>query len=840
MDTLERPLNDLLWERQVELEKDMVEAGVARYRTEVDKARQRQAEAQTPAGVRLLMGAVEPTRKALEAFLADAASGKAGRKMLASKFLTGVDPTVAAYIVARVVLDKISYRDNLQTMGIAIGQAIEDEVRFRTFEAIDKAKFDLTQKHLKASRHQRHRKRVIVFQMNRAGVAWQEWTEVERYHVGLKLLELFIEATGLVRIVEGGRMYHCEATEKCLEWLEKAHARHSLLAPVMMPCLIPPKPWSNPLNGGYWTNAIRRQPLVHVRNNAFIDELFGADMPEVYRAVNSLQSTAWSVNKNVLRVLVDMWERGDGIGSVLPSRDQQELPHKPHWLTEEVGKDAMTEDQKAEFKAWKRAASEVHRDNARVVSRRVQTSRTITLAERFANEPEFYYPYYMDFRGRVYPMVPFLSPQGNDMQRGLLHFAKGKALGSEVAAGWLAVHGANAWGFDKASLEDRIGWVEENQAAILRVANDPLVERWWQDADSPWMFLAFCFEWAGFVREGVDFVSHLPVALDGSCNGIQHFSAMLRDPVGGAAVNLVPADKPADIYQRVADVVMEKLRAACAVDHTGDYSCPIDEHHNAPIAQQWLDFGVDRKVTKRPVMVLPYGGTYLSCRDYVEEAVRDRIANGQPNPWGDDRDAFNVALHYLAGIVWSSISEVVVAARSAMSWLRSCASLAAKTGLPINWRTPTGFWVQQAYREQTAERIESRLFGQRVRVTIMRSTDGSAISASDQVQGISPNFVHSLDASALVGCVNLCVDNGVTQFAMIHDSYGTLAADTEMLGACLRHAFVDLYQNHDVLADFRQCIEGMLPVEDRAKLPPPPAKGNLDLSKVLESDFFFA
>ena len=49
-------------------------------------------------------------------------------------------------------------------------------------------------------------------------------------------------------------------------------------------------------------------------------------------------------------------------------------------------------------------------------------------------------------------------------------------------------------------------------------------------------------------------------ALDGTCNGLQHYSAMLRDPVGGAAVNLRPSDTPADIYQTVADWVTDALQ----------------------------------------------------------------------------------------------------------------------------------------------------------------------------------------------------------------------------------------------------------------------------------------
>ncbi len=42
----------------------------------------------------------------------------------------------------------------------------------------------------------------------------------------------------------------------------------------------------------------------------------------------------------------------------------------------------------------------------------------------------------------------------------------------------------------------------------------------------------------------------LPLVLqDGTCNGLQHYAALARDSGCGAAVNLLPADRPQDVYQ---------------------------------------------------------------------------------------------------------------------------------------------------------------------------------------------------------------------------------------------------------------------------------------------------
>uniref|UniRef100_UPI002FBEC18E DNA-directed RNA polymerase n=1 Tax=Escherichia coli TaxID=562 RepID=UPI002FBEC18E len=67
-------------------------------------------------------------------------------------------------------------------------------------------------------------------------------------------------------------------------------------------------------------------------------------------------------------------------------------------------------------------------------------------------------------------------------------------------------------------------------------------------------------EYAGVQHHGLSYNCSLPLAFDGSCSGIQHFSAMLRDEVGGLAVNLLPSETVQDIYGIVAKKVNEILQ----------------------------------------------------------------------------------------------------------------------------------------------------------------------------------------------------------------------------------------------------------------------------------------
>jgi len=57
------------------------------------------------------------------------------------------------------------------------------------------------------------------------------------------------------------------------------------------------------------------------------------------------------------------------------------------------------------------------------------------------------------------------------------------------------------------------------------------------------------------------------------------------------------------------------------------------------------------------------------------------------------------------------------------------------------------------------------------------------------------------------------------------------------LSQILREEFVKMYTEHDVLTELRQHATVVLGTED---VPQPPAKGTLDLNKILNSQYFFA
>jgi len=821
--------------RQMELEKLMRGIGFERVEKAVTSAREDERESETTYGHRLLLDVIDPLSKRISAYLVEAFSGTAGRHQTAAVKMELLNPDAVAYLTAKTVLDALSINKMEQTIANEDGRAVEEEARFQSYQQQLPALMDtIKHDHKKRGKDKAFTKRVLKNRLVKAGAEWSDWRENECVNLGLKLIELFLIENQIVvrepmpvrqakKFASPYRLVLGSGIEKMIKDAKELNA---LLTPGLLPTVVPPKRWTSPFGGAYWTDAIdpRAKRLVKTRNMNYMEDLRHVQMPAVYEAINAVQETTWQINKRVLGVVIEAWNTGREVGS-LPSQRNMELPTMPAVVppckhSEDAAKYRawiMTPDGRA-WKAWRRMAHATHEFNAKTRSRRLQAAKAMWVAQMFEQDAAIYFPHQLDFRSRMYAMPMFLHPQGPDYVRGLLRFANGKPINNPAAKNWLAVHGANSYGIDKVSFFERVDWVRKNQARIMSTALDPMgTVDWWGEAENPWQFLAFCFEWEGFIQHGLGYVSYLPVSLDGTCNGLQHFSAMLRDPIGGAAVNLTANDKPQDIYARVAERVVITLKA-----------------ESDPLAAQWLAFGIDRKLTKRPVMILPYGGTQYACRQYVEEHVLSLVMDkGKTNPFGDDLMG---AVVYLSKIIWHAIGDIVVAAKEAMQWLRSVARLMSKQQLAVVWQTPAGFPVRQAYPEMRSAMVKLTVDGVQRRRRIDVETDG--LDKDRQVNGLSPNFVHSLDAAALMASVIKAKHRGICSFAMVHDSYGTLAADTEVLAGTLRQAFVDLYKKHEVLADLRAAIVAALPAGTEVLAVP--ESGSLNIDEVLGSKFFFA
>lgn len=815
------------------LEQDMMTVGKKRVQRALAKAR----EKRNMLGVRpyrsLMTEWIGPVTDGILAWFDAVKKSKGGPKPIALPMLSQLDPEVAAAVSLKAILRMLGIEQRgLIAIAREIGTSCEHEARFKLWEEEDPADWRKLQQGFRdRGSTQPHQRRSTISVWNKHvsdRMPWIDWAEEERYRVGLELINIVVTSTRRFTVMPDPtwvpKKLRTGAPQKrpiilmpdpdLLSWLDTKMDDELVHQPAWMPTVMPPQKWDGVRGGGYWTHFVKTPPLItfkayheEVRQVA-LSEYDALDMGGTFDAINYIQETPWAINKRVLEVAEKVWEQDLALAGI-PARSKETIPAQRG----EPGTD--------EYKAWAREASETHARNARMVTDGLTTYRTIQLAKRMSDEQAFYFPHRLDFRGRTYPIPVDLMPQGWDLHRGLLTFAKGKPVGQHDEQ-WLAIHLANCCGHDKVSYGERIAWVTSRNAQWRRIAEDPFADRSWavEFADeSPWQILAAVFEWVRFLDEGFGMISSLPIRLDGTCNGIQHLSAMVRDENGGRSVNLVPGNQPRDIYQEVADVVTEMLK-----DKAGN-----------EYARGWLalfDNRVPRSVTKRPVMILPYGGTQHAYFQYTLEWLKKHDQRHE----GFDREDQVKAVQYLVPILWEAVGKTVKRAKEVQDWLQACAKIAASKGKPIYWRTPAGFLVRHFYATEKSVRVRTRIDGQSFLLQVYKET--KELDQQAQVRGIAPNFVHSMDASSLMSCALLCRDNGVECMTVIHDSYGTVAGDVFTLTECLREAFVQTY-SEPVLENYLEaCKEAA--GDDTIQWPTMPKFGNLDIEQIRQSDYFFA
>ena len=535
-----------------------------------------------------------------------------------------------------------------------------------------------------------------------------------------------------------------------------------------------------------------------------------------------------------------------------------------------------------------------------------------SIAKRFIGKT-FYHLYYFDFRGRKYPATAYLHEQGSDLAKGLLLRSDCKAIG-EQGFFWLLIAIANSWagdagrddGYktDKIPLNDRVQWSLDNEEILISYAASPKVNQGWMKADKPWCFLAACNElykarqWASFGdRDIFEYKSYIECYIDGSNNGSQHLSALTRDEITAPHVNLIPSELPGDLYRYVADSVWNclttkikllnikevhfcnqlidtilelKIQIAAAPQGSDKRKELIDDINKLKSENTYLldiaglvfwtrliDNKNRRKVVKRNVMTLPYGGTaYGLGQQQIDDARKHGIPLlfAMEHKWGSfiGREIYeDCKLSLKRPMQLLSVFENAGRKKEnrVKEYEQQVSAFKAKKSdfLPIpltesdmflSWKLPiTDFPVVQHYTEGTVKKIYVQYgppLGARNTTGYFQNTYQLAIcfledskpSQKKQSQGASPNAIHSLDAAHLMITINKCNFPVTT----IHDSYGCLLGDMAELFVVVRESFIELY-NANPLEQLMKDIDGNL---DGIEL------GSLDLNLVLDSEYCFA
>ena len=406
--------------------------------------------------------------------------------------------------------------------------------------------------------------------------------------------------------------YYMVLTDEALDELDGQLEELAAVSPTLAPMVTKPRPWDRHHIGPYNTPMLAQMvPLIKRASpwqNEFVYEgMRDGRLQKACKALNLIQDTPYTINEYIVDA-VD-WVRKRGLTTKLGSFPHMRTVEVPKLSKEEVAQLSLA-DKRVLWRERKQAKAH----NRQAKSNRTKLKRTLKLARDYLSWAEFYLPHNFDRRGRIYHVSDF-GHHNTDHMRAMF-LLRNKTEVTPENEHWLKRQLANCWGnkVDKETFARREAWVDENEADILKAGEDFKGPKdahfaFWSQADDQFQFLAACREWYRYKTARFGYRTGLPIAIDATQSGIQHYAAASLNQHDGDLVNLVldpdPDATPRDLYTACLEVAKQLLEedlaeklALQAADPVNDNERQEIEEYEANINDEAID-GDTRRAMKR-------------------------------------------------------------------------------------------------------------------------------------------------------------------------------------------------------------------------------------------------
>jgi len=379
------------------------------------------------------------------------------------------------------------------------------------------------------------------------------------------------------------------------------------------------------------------------------------------------------------------------------------------------------------------------------------------------NDHIFYQYTEADYRGRIYYTTPFLNFQSNDIARGQteaglrrlkIHIAccYNQTYNKNKLPKWLSTdylpyledEGLDDISVDKMTLEDREAWTDNNIDMLMEIAAEERIEL---SAEKPITLLACVLEIYNALQSDEDYYTYLPIPVDGSNNGWQHLCAMSKDKEAGELVGVVPQKIQKDFYVQCAKNLITRLP-----EWFSERQMPMKH--------------IRKGIAKRGSMTRAYSAGALKI---AENMYLDCHVEGYLDKYNITKEDCQLLAKHLV----KAIDEVCAGPLQTMKFLQKIAEAEIASDYAketqqksINWVTPSGFPViYEAFIDNEFKEKATISCSERKTKPVIRKEDGTE-EETDTIRiqhvgkentdkpkirsfmsGISPNFVHSMDAA---------------------------------------------------------------------------------------------
>ena len=211
-------------------EKDMAERGKNRTNKRLNSHIEREEESVTSYGKVMVANTIRPLAMHIGDWIKRTSERTICKPPIAFTKLCEVEPEILALITGKHIINTITQYKPLTATCISLGGKVETEIALKNFRYLNPELYDTVKQDLdKRSWNYTYKRRKLRESSKRDNImSWEEWTTPTKLHVGLRLVELMIESTGMIEIgvetIKHKKAKIIKQTQKTRDWIKNRNA----------------------------------------------------------------------------------------------------------------------------------------------------------------------------------------------------------------------------------------------------------------------------------------------------------------------------------------------------------------------------------------------------------------------------------------------------------------------------------------------------------------------------------------------------------------------------------------------------------------------------------------
>lgn len=253
-------------DEQIELEYRMVQSGIHRYNKTLDDLLDKYLGSKTKHGRTIIKGIVEPVMKEIE----EQYVGNKNNRSVFKSLTKGCDSGALAYLALVSLVDHMVTKSTLLKVARLIGIQVETQLRLNKWLQMDKevANNMIKEANKKSDKGFDHKRYGLDHKIISDGLDIPHWSNENRIHIGVKLIDMIIKHTGIVKlekkVSKKKTTYLVVPTKETEQWIKAFNETNSIALPRYSPCIVQPKEWDSLWGGGYYSEHVNKLPFVRV------------------------------------------------------------------------------------------------------------------------------------------------------------------------------------------------------------------------------------------------------------------------------------------------------------------------------------------------------------------------------------------------------------------------------------------------------------------------------------------------------------------------------------------------------------------------------------------------